>query len=148
MKADRGLTVERMVELGAVSRSSFYRFEADADPGPDPDLDLRRHPADSAGVAQLWPATHHGRVAAARLDGEYRMFHAITLAHIFRYQAILPRVIPNSHAAPAHTADHKPLQQRRAFARRTLATVGADGLCILAEATEVSSYCSHEMQAG
>jgi hypothetical protein len=65
------------------------------------------------------------------------MFHAITLAHVLRYQAILTRVIPNSHAAPAHTADHKPLQQRRAFPRRTPATVGADGLCIFAEATEI-----------
>ena len=29
MKADRGLTIERMVELGRVSRSGFYRFEQD-----------------------------------------------------------------------------------------------------------------------
>ena len=27
MKADRGLTIERMVELGGVSRSGFYRFD-------------------------------------------------------------------------------------------------------------------------
>jgi hypothetical protein len=30
VKADRGLTIERMVELGRVSRSGFYRFNADA----------------------------------------------------------------------------------------------------------------------
>ena len=37
----RGLTIERMVELGRVSRSGFYRFGAEATPGPDPDMDLR-----------------------------------------------------------------------------------------------------------
>ena len=41
MKANRGLTVERMLELGRVSRSGFYRFDAEAAPGPDPDMDLR-----------------------------------------------------------------------------------------------------------
>ena len=40
MKAGGQLTVERMVKLGRVSRSSFYRFD-DAAPGPDPDMDLR-----------------------------------------------------------------------------------------------------------
>ena len=40
MKAGGRLTVERMVKLGRVSRSGFYRFE-DAEPGPDPDMDLR-----------------------------------------------------------------------------------------------------------
>ena len=35
------LTVERMLELGRVSRSSFYRFDAKATPGPDADMDLR-----------------------------------------------------------------------------------------------------------
>ena len=34
MKANRGLTIERMVELGRVSRSGFYRFDGDAKPGP------------------------------------------------------------------------------------------------------------------
>ena len=40
MKAGGRLTIERMVKLGRVSRSGFYRFD-DADPGPDPDMDLR-----------------------------------------------------------------------------------------------------------
>ena len=40
MKAGAKLTVERMVKLGRVSRSGFYRFD-DADPEPDPDMDLR-----------------------------------------------------------------------------------------------------------
>jgi len=34
------LTVERMVKLGRVSRSGFYRFDS-SEPGPDPDMDLR-----------------------------------------------------------------------------------------------------------
>ena len=32
MKADRGLTIERMVKLGRVSRSGFYRFDEEAKP--------------------------------------------------------------------------------------------------------------------
>jgi putative transposase len=40
MKAGGRLTVERMVNLGRVSRSGFYRFDG-AEPGPDPDMDLR-----------------------------------------------------------------------------------------------------------
>ena len=32
MKAGRGLTVERMMELGQVSRASFYRFEESTHP--------------------------------------------------------------------------------------------------------------------
>lgn len=41
MKAGRGLTVERMMELARVSRASFYRFDAEPAPGPDSDMDLR-----------------------------------------------------------------------------------------------------------
>ena len=39
-KAGGRLTVERMVKLGRVSRSGFYRFE-DTEPDPDRDMDLR-----------------------------------------------------------------------------------------------------------
>ena len=35
------MTIERMMELGRVSRSSFYRFDREATPSPDPDMDLR-----------------------------------------------------------------------------------------------------------
>ena len=61
MKADRGLTVQRMSELGAVSRSSFYRFEADGDPGPDPDMDLRDA---IQRVALEWPSYGRPRITA------------------------------------------------------------------------------------
>ena len=61
MKAARGLTVERMTELGAVSRSSFYRFEADRDPGPDPDMDLRDA---IQRIALEWPSYGRPRITA------------------------------------------------------------------------------------
>jgi putative transposase len=41
MKAERGLTIERMVELGGVARSTFYRFGDDEEPQSDADMDLR-----------------------------------------------------------------------------------------------------------
>ena len=41
MKAQRGLTIERLVKLGRVSRSGFYRFAEDGPPLLDRDRDLR-----------------------------------------------------------------------------------------------------------
>ena len=41
MKADRGLTLERMVKLAGVSRASYYRFDENAEAATDPDIDLR-----------------------------------------------------------------------------------------------------------
>jgi putative transposase len=41
MKAARGLTIRRMVELGRVSRSSFYRFDPERKTGTDRDMELR-----------------------------------------------------------------------------------------------------------
>ena len=41
MKADRGLTIARMVKLGVVSRASYYRYEEDAAVEPDRDMELR-----------------------------------------------------------------------------------------------------------
>ena len=41
MKATRGLTIGRMVELGQVSRSSFYRFDPERRAGADRDMELR-----------------------------------------------------------------------------------------------------------
>jgi len=40
MNAGRGLTIERMTELGRVSRSGFYRFQK-TEPRPRQDMDLR-----------------------------------------------------------------------------------------------------------
>jgi len=33
VKAERGLTVERMVELARISRANYYRFDENAKPG-------------------------------------------------------------------------------------------------------------------
>ena len=58
MKTGGRLTVERMVTLGRVSRSGFYRFD-DADPGPDPDMELRDA---IQKIAVEWPAYGRPRV--------------------------------------------------------------------------------------
>jgi putative transposase len=41
VKAGGELSIERMLELGRVSRSGFYRFEAEATPEANADMDLR-----------------------------------------------------------------------------------------------------------
>jgi putative transposase len=61
VKANRGLTVERMVELGRVSRSGFYRFGGGAKPGPDPDMDLRDA---IQRIALAWPSYGRPRITA------------------------------------------------------------------------------------
>lgn len=61
MKADRGLTIERMVELGRVSRSGFYRFDRGGPPRPDDDMELR----DAIHrIALEWPSYGRPRVTA------------------------------------------------------------------------------------
>jgi hypothetical protein len=70
VKAGGRLTVERMVELGRVSRSGFYRF-SDTEPGPDPDMDLRDA---IQKIAVEWPSYGRPRITAElrppRLGGE------------------------------------------------------------------------------
>ena len=61
MKANRGLTIERMVELGQVSRSGFYRFDEIAKPGPDPYMDLRDA---IQRIALKWPSYGRPRITA------------------------------------------------------------------------------------
>jgi putative transposase len=53
VKANRGLTIERMVKLGHVSRASYYRFDEHAQTGPDPDMELRDV---IQRIALEWPA--------------------------------------------------------------------------------------------
>jgi transposase InsO family protein len=60
MKADRGLTVARMVKLGGMSRASFYRFDEDS-PKADRDMDLRDA---IQRVALKWPSYGRPRIAA------------------------------------------------------------------------------------
>ena len=57
MSAGRGLTIERMVKLGRVSRSGFYRF--DESTKPDPDMDLRDA---IQRIALEWPSYGRPRI--------------------------------------------------------------------------------------
>ena len=61
MKADRGLTIERMAKLGRVSRSGFYRFHEDGSVGLDPDMDLRDA---IQRIALEWPSYGRPRITA------------------------------------------------------------------------------------
>jgi transposase InsO family protein len=61
VKADRGLTIERMVELGRVSRSGFYRFHEGDSAGLDPDMDLRDA---IQRIALEWPSYGRPRITA------------------------------------------------------------------------------------
>ena len=65
MKADQGLTIARMMELGGLSRASFYRFQED---GPlesdrsDGDMDLRDA---IQRIALEWPCYGRPRITRA-----------------------------------------------------------------------------------
>jgi len=61
VKTDRGLTIERMVELGRVSRSGFYRYDGAATPRPDPHMDLRDA---IQRIALEWPSYGRPRITA------------------------------------------------------------------------------------
>jgi putative transposase len=58
VKAGSTLTLERMVKLGRVSRSGFYRFDATA-PDPDRDMDLRDA---IQKIALEWPSYGRPRI--------------------------------------------------------------------------------------
>src|SRR5436309_3288437 len=61
VKIDRGLTIERMVELGRLSRSGFYRCHEDGQTRPNPNMDLRdaiQH------IALDWPSYGRPRITA------------------------------------------------------------------------------------
>jgi putative transposase len=61
MTTGRRLTVERMVELGRVSRASFYRFDESTNPGHEADMDLRDA---IQRVALEWPSYGRPRITA------------------------------------------------------------------------------------
>jgi transposase InsO family protein len=61
VKAGRGLTIERMVKLGRVSRSGFHRFDSAAEPRPDPHMDLRDA---IQRIALQWPCYGRPRITA------------------------------------------------------------------------------------
>ena len=61
MKANRGLKIERMVELGRVSRSGFYRFDGRARQSAATDMDLRDA---IQRIALEWPSYGRPRITA------------------------------------------------------------------------------------
>ena len=62
MKAGRGLTIARMVELGGVSRASFCRYDEDGAAKADRDMDLRDA---IQRIALEWPSYGRPRITAA-----------------------------------------------------------------------------------
>jgi putative transposase len=61
VKAAGRLTINRMVKLGRVSRSGFYRFNDNAEPRPDPHMDLRDA---IQRIALAWPSYGRPRITA------------------------------------------------------------------------------------
>jgi len=61
MNGDGGLTTRRMLELGRVSRSSFYRFDPAGKSGADRDMELRDA---IQRVALEWPCYGRPRITA------------------------------------------------------------------------------------
>ncbi len=61
MTAGQRLSIERMVELGRVSRSGFYRFNTNPETGPDKDMDLRDA---IQRIALEWPSYGRPRITA------------------------------------------------------------------------------------
>ena len=59
MKANRGLTIERMVELGRVNRPGFYRYRAGRPEAVDTDMDLRDA---IQRIALAWPCYGRPRI--------------------------------------------------------------------------------------
>jgi len=61
MSADPGLTIRRMLELGRVNRSSFYRYDPEGKPTPDRDMGLRDA---IQRIALEWPCYGWPRITA------------------------------------------------------------------------------------
>src|SRR6187402_1244957 len=61
VKLDRGLTIQRMVKLGRVSRSGFYRFTRSGQRRKDADMDLRDA---IQRIALEWPSYGRPRITA------------------------------------------------------------------------------------
>jgi putative transposase len=61
VKACRGLTAKRMLELGGVSRASFYRFDEQTTTRVDRDMDLRDA---IQRIALKWPSYGRPRITA------------------------------------------------------------------------------------
>lgn len=70
MNANRGLSIQRMAELGRVSRSSFYRSQDDKPAKPDTDMDLR----DAIHrIALEWPCYGRPRITRELRDRGWKV---------------------------------------------------------------------------
>src|SRR5262245_18080166 len=61
MNGGGGLTIRRMLELGRVNRSSFYRYDPERKPGADRDMQLRDA---IQRIALQWPSYGRPRITA------------------------------------------------------------------------------------
>jgi putative transposase len=61
VKFERGLTIERMAELGGVSRAGFYRLDPEHHRNPEDDMDLRDA---IQRIALEWPSYGRPRITA------------------------------------------------------------------------------------
>jgi putative transposase len=116
MKAARGLTIRRMVELGRVSRSSFYRFDPERKTGTDRDMELRDA---IQRIALEWPCYGRPRVTQElRRQGwtvnpkrVYRLMREDNLLCVRRRKFVVTtdsnhnrRIYPNLARAPVLTS--------------------------------------------
>ena len=72
MKTNRGLTLRRMLELGRVSRPSFYRFQKPSEATPDSDMDLRDA---IQKIALEWPAYGRPRMTRELRERGWKVNH-------------------------------------------------------------------------
>jgi putative transposase len=70
VKTDRGLSAKRMVELGRVSRSGFYRFNGDRPPGAERDMELRDA---IQRIALEWPCYGRPRITKELRDRGWKV---------------------------------------------------------------------------
>jgi len=108
MKADRGLTIARMVELGGVSRASFYRSDEDAAPPPDRDMDLRDA---IQRIALEWPSYGRPRITAElkRQGWKVGLFSSSAMSS---GRLFLDRVGRHQSPSPLHRRDQNKLIAR------------------------------------
>ena len=123
MKANRGLSIERMVKLGRVSRSGFYRFQ-DAEPSPDRDMDLRDA---IQRIALEWPSYGRPRITAElrrrgwRVNPKrvYRLMREDNLLCVRRAEVRgHDRFQPRAQSLSEPGAQHDPDHDRSALAGR------------------------------
>jgi putative transposase len=116
MKAGAGLSIRRMLELGGVSRSSFYRFDPEGQAGADRDMDLRDA---IQRIALQWPSYGRPRITAElRRQGwrvnpkrVYRLMREDNLLCLRRRKFVI--TTDSDHALPVYPNRARELVVRR-----------------------------------